>query len=139
FESSDGIIVANLQPEKNISGWQIAGKESATPDDPIQVSQSNPVTIKSKIFSEGGLYHILVTLEKLSPGLSMDSDRTFDLYVTIGKTFTFDNIKTAEGKVNMSTRTYYYEILKFGYYSINQSISFSMPFTWEQSYVAQVP
>lgn len=29
FKSSDGIILADLQPDKDISGWQIVGKESA--------------------------------------------------------------------------------------------------------------
>lgn len=139
FKSSDGIILADLQPDKDISGWQIMGKESASQDEPIQVSQSSPVTIKSRIFSDGGLYHIIVTLEQSSTGLSVDFDRKFDLYVTVGRTFTFNNIDTAEGKVDMSARTYYDEIQKFDYDSANKTISFSMPFTWEPSYVSQVP
>ena len=69
----------------------------------------------------------------------MDSDHKFDLYVTIGRTFAFDNIDAAEGKVSMSARTYYDEIKKFDYDSANKTISFSMPFSWEPSYVSQVP
>lgn len=53
-----------------------------------QVSLSHPVAIRSKIFTDGGLYHIIVTLEQSSTGLSMDSNHTFDLYVTVGRTFT---------------------------------------------------
>ena len=139
FKSSDGIILADLQPDKDISGWQIVGKESASPDEPIQVSESSPVTIKSRIFSDGGLYHIIVTIEKSSTGLSVDSDRKFDLYVTVGRTFTFDNIDTAEGMVSMSAKTYYDEIQKFAYSSENKTISFSMPFIWRPDYVSQVP
>ena len=139
FKSSDGIILADLQPDKDISGWQIVGKESASPDEPIQVSQSSPVTIKSRIFSDGGLYHIIVTIGKSSTGLSVDSDRKFDLYVTVGRTFTFDNIDTAEGMVSMSAKTYYDEIQKFAYSSENKTISFSMPFIWRPDYVSQVP
>jgi hypothetical protein len=139
FNSSDGVIVADLQPYKDISGWQIVGKESASPDDPVQVSQSSPVTIKSRIFSDGGLYHIVVTLEQSSTGLAVDFDRKFDLYVTVGRTFTFNNIDTAEGKVAMSAKTYYDEIQKFAYNPANRTLSFSMPFTWEPAYVSQVP
>ena len=69
----------------------------------------------------------------------MDSNHTFDLYVTVGRTFTFSNIQTAEGKVNMSARTYYDDIQKFAYNSANNTIAFSMPFTWDQDYVSQVP
>lgn len=139
FKSSDGIILADLQPDKDISGWQIVGKESASQDEPIQVSQSSPVTIKSRIFSDGGLYHIIVTIEKSSTGLSVDSDRKFDLYVTVGRTFTFNNIDTPEGRVSMSAKTYYDEIQKFAYSSENKTISFSMPFIWRPDFVSQVP
>jgi hypothetical protein len=139
FKSSDGIILADLQPDKDISGWQIVGKESLSPDDPVQVSGSTPVTIKSRIFSDGGLYHILVTLEQSSTGLSVDFDRKFDLYVTVGRTFTFNNIDTPEGKQTMSVKTYYDEIQKFAYNPENNTISFSMPFLWRSDYVSQVP
>ncbi len=139
FKSSDGFVVANLQPVKDINSWQIVGHESASPDDQVPVSQSNPVSIKSKIFSDGGLYHIIVTLEQSSTGLAVDSDRKFDLYVTVGRTFTYNNINTAEGKVTMSARTYYDDIQNFAYDSANKTISFSMPFNWEPSYVSQVP
>ncbi len=139
FKSSDGIILADLQPDKDISGWQIVGKESASPDEPIQVSQSSPVTIKSRIFSDGGLYHIIVTMEQSSTGLSVDFDRKFDLYVTVGRTFTFNNIDTPEGMLSMSAKTYYDEIQKFAYSSENKTISFSMPFIWRPDYVSQVP
>jgi len=131
--------VANLQPDKNISGWQIVGKESASPDDQIQVSKSNPVAIKSRIFSDGGLYHIVVTLEQSSTGLAVDSNHNFDLYVTVGRTFTFNNIATDEGKISASARTYYDDIQKFTYDSANKTFSFSMPFKWEPTYVSQVP
>lgn len=139
FKSSDGIILADLQPDKNISGWQIVGKESVSPDEPIEVSGSSPITIKSRIFSDGGLYHVVVTLEQSSTGLSVDVDRNFDLYVTIGRTFTYNNIGTPEGNVNMSAKTYYDEIQKFAYNPENSTISFLMPFIWRPDYVSQVP
>src|SRR4051812_15274928 len=53
FRSSDGIVLANPQPDKDISGWQIVGKESVTPDEPVQVSRSSPIAIKSRIFTDG--------------------------------------------------------------------------------------
>ncbi len=139
FKSSDGIILANLLPDKEINGWQIVGKESASPDDPLQVSGSNPIDIRSRIFTDGGLYHITVTLEPSSTGLSVDFDRQFDLYVTVGRTFTFNNIDTPEGKQSMTVKTYYDEIQKFVYVPQNDTISFSMPFIWRTDYVSQVP
>jgi hypothetical protein len=69
----------------------------------------------------------------------VDFDRKFDLYVTVGRTFTFNNIDTPEGMVSMSAKTYYDEIQKFAYSSENKTISFSMPFIWRPDYVSQVP
>lgn len=68
FRSSDGIVMMDLQPDKGINGWQVVGKESMSKDDAIQVSLSHPVAIRSKIFTDGGLYHIIVTLEQSSTG-----------------------------------------------------------------------
>ena len=86
--------------------------------------------IKSRIFSDGGLYHIIVTIEKSSTGLSVDSDGKFDLYVTVGRTFTFDNIDTAEGMVSMSAKTYYDVDTNLPIVLKNKTINFSMPFIW---------
>lgn len=129
FRSSDGVVAANLLPDDGIDGWQING---STPPSQANVSQDRPVELRSKIMSAGGLYHISVTVESSSTGIYLQSDQTFDLYVSIGRTYTYDG----EGG-QLVVKTYYDDVANFDY--SNGTISFEMPFTWDAAYVAQVP
>ena len=88
FKSSDGVVAPNLIPDGNIEGWEINGQ--AEPINSIAVSQNNPVELRSKILTAGGLYHFVVTLEKTSTGISLQQDQKFDLYISIGSFYTFD-------------------------------------------------
>ena len=138
FRSTDGVVKANLIPDSDIEGWQINGQ--LKPTEQIEVSQNNPVELRSKILSDGGLYHITVIIEKSSTGISLQDDQKFDLYISVGETSTFD-IDTSQGgqqnQTMMVAKTYYDEITNFDY--SNKTISFDMPFTWDPAYVAQVP
>ena len=138
FRSTDGVVKANLIPDSDIEGWQINGQ--LKPTEQIEVSQNNPVELRSKILSDGGLYHITVIIEKSSTGISLQDDQKFDLYISVGETTTFD-IDTSQGgqqnQTMMVAKTYYDEITNFDY--SNKTISFDMPFTWDPAYVAQVP
>lgn len=134
FRSSDGIINANLIPDSDIEGWEINGQ--ASPSDRIEVSQSNPVELRSRILTAGGLYHIMVIIEKSSPGLAVGSDQKFDLFVSIGTSYMF-GVQMPQGEEQMVVKTYYDEISNFDY--SNKTITFEMPFTWEHTYVDQVP
>src|SRR5918996_970437 len=134
FRSSDGVVKANLIPDSDIEGGQINGQ--ARPSDRIEVSQSSPVELRSRILTAGGLYHIVVIIEKSSPGLAIESDQKFDLYVSIGTSYIF-GVQVPQGEEQMVVKTYYDEITNFDY--SNRTIKFEMPFTWEQTYIDQVP
>ena len=134
FRSADGVVLANLTPDKDIDSWEVNGKVS--PQEQVAVSQNNPVELRSKIFSAAGLYHIVATIEASSPGIEVPSDQKFDLYVSVGRTYNFD-VNAPEGKEQIEVKTYYDNVQNFSY--SNNTISFSMPFTWDQAFVAQVP
>jgi hypothetical protein len=134
FRSSDGVVKANLIPDSDIEGWEINGQ--ANPSDPIEVSQSNPVELRSRILTAGGLYHIVATIEKSSPGLAVESDQKFDLFVSIARSYMF-GVQTPQGQEQMVVKTYYDQVTNFDY--SNKTIKFEMPFTWDRSYVDQVP
>ncbi|MGI0036974.1 MAG: CFI-box-CTERM domain-containing protein [Nitrososphaera sp.] len=136
FKSSDGIIMASLIPDENVQQWQITGQESSAPGDPIEVSQASPVEIRSKILASGGLYHLIVTLEKSSPGLVLQNDINFDLYISVAHSHNF-TADTPDGERDLVVRTYYDNVDELNYQ--NGTISFSMPFDWDLDYVSQVP
>src|ERR687898_849146 len=134
FRSSDGVVKANLIPDRNIQGWEINGQ--AKPNEHTEVSQSNPVELQSRILTAGGLYHIMVAIEKSSSGLTVESDQKFDLFVSIGTSYMF-GVQTPQGEEQMVVKTYYDEVSNFTY--SNKTIKFEMPFMWEHNYVDQVP
>ena len=134
FRSSDGVVKANLIPDKNIQGWEVNGQ--ARPSEHIEVSQSNPIELQSRILTAGGLYHIIVVIEKSSSGLTLESDQKFDLFVSIGSSYIF-NVQTSQSEEQMMIKTYYDKITNFDY--SNKTIKFEMPFTWDRTYVDQVP
>src|SRR5919108_3040585 len=134
FRSSDGVVKANLIPDSDIEVWHINGR--ARPIDRIEVSQGSPVELRSRILTAGGLYHIIVIIEKSSPGLVVESDQRFDLYVSIGTSYMF-GVQTPQGEEQMVVKTYYDKISNFDY--SNKTIKFEMPFTWEHAYIDQVP
>jgi hypothetical protein len=153
FHAIDGVISANLIPSKTINSYEIInkdeGKEEQVPlnisqNDLVEVSSDNPVTIKSKLLADGGLYDILVILEKSSNGLKLDTDKNVNLFISIGKDFPFiitnyfNNSKNNNNSLTLTVKTFYDEILDFFYDQENSRISFKMPFTWNLEYVNQV-
>lgn len=151
FHSLDGIVSANLIPAKDSITHEITSKESQqqhlSKNDLVQVSLTNPVTIKSKILSDGGLYDIAVILEKTSKGIKIDSDQKINLFISIGKTFPFVIKESADSRINnnndkgnltLQVKTFYDEIQDFSFNEENSKISFKMPFKWDLNYVNQI-
>ncbi|HET9805512.1 MAG TPA: hypothetical protein VFP49_01250 [Nitrososphaeraceae archaeon] len=151
FHSLDGIVSANLIPSNNSNIHAILPKNQEqqeqqqilSKNDLIEVSSKNPVTLKSKLLVDGGLYDISVILEKSSKGLKLDSDKRVDLFISIVKTFPFvikdsSNNSNNNSNLTLKVKTYYDEITDFLYNQENSKISFKMPFTWNLNYVSQV-
>jgi hypothetical protein len=151
FHSLDGVVSANLIPAKDSITHEITSKppqQHLLKNNPVQVSLTNPVTIKSKLLSDGGLYDIAVILEKTSKGIKIDSDQKINLFISIGKTFPFvikesGNIRSNNNNNNndnltLQVKTFYDEIQDFSFNEENSKVSFKMPFKWDLDYVNQI-
>lgn len=156
FHAVDGIISANIIPSNDTNLQYITGKDNEqiqlSKADLIEVGLSNPVNLKGNIMSDGGLYEFKVILEKSSKGLDLDSDKTVDLFISIGKTYPFvisenksnnelnnnSNESNNTGSLIFKVKSYYDEITDFTYDKENSIISFRMPFTWNLDYVNQI-
>src|SRR5437588_9015951 len=139
FSSADGVILAKLVPDEKINGWQVNG-QNHSPTDQIPVSQSNPAEIRSRILVSGGVYHIAATIEKGSQGLSISSDQTFDLYVSVSQEYDFNNIRTLSGPADFKVRSYNDVVTSLTFLSnpTSNSLSLVMPFGWHSQYEASV-
>lgn len=134
FHSSDGFIVANLVPDARATKAEVNGQTVGAGR--VEVSRDSHAQVRSRILSDGGLYHVAATIEKTSKGLQLENDRTFDMYVSVAKKQDF-KVDTPEGSQAFSTTTYYADSGNFAYN--NGTITFSMPFNWKPDYVQQVP
>ena len=124
FHSLDGIVSPNLIPSNdslthkiipNHQEQQEQQQKHLSKNDQVKVSFDKPVTIKSKILADGGLYYISVIL-KSSKGVKLDSDKKVDLFISIGKDLPFV-IKDFSNNSNviLTVKTFYDEILDFVY------------------------
>jgi hypothetical protein len=146
FHSLDGIISTNLIPSPDSVTHQVINKEQQhlSKNDLVQVSLTNPATIKSKLLSDGGLYDITVILEKTSKGIKLDSEKKINLFISIGKTFPFviqkyaNSTNNNNGNITLQVKTFYDEIQDFSFNKENLKISFKMPFKWDLNYVSQI-
>src|SRR5918995_393857 len=120
FHSSDGVISANLIPSNESSVHEITSnneeEQNFSKNNRVEVSLEKPVTIKSKLHADGGLYDLSVILEKTSKGIKLNADKKVDLFISIGKTYSFIIQESSN-----STK-----------------ITFKMPFTWDLDYVSQI-
>src|SRR5215217_5421507 len=153
FHAIDGLVSANLISSKNSNTHEIInnnqGKEeqaqlNISKNYLLEVSLDNPVTIKSKLLADGGLYDILVILEKSSKGLKLNADKKVNLFISIGKDFPFvitnssNNNNNNNNNLTLTVKTFYDGIIDFFYDQESSKISFKMPFTWNLKYVNQV-
>lgn len=155
FHSLDGIVSANLIPLNNSNIHEILPKnqeqqqqQNLSKNDLVEVSSKNPITLKSKMLYDGGLYDISVILEKSSKGLKLDSDKRIDLFISIGKNFPFvikdssnnssNSKNNNDSNLTLTVKTFYDEIIDFVYDQESSKISFKMPFTWDLDYVNQI-
>jgi len=145
FHSLDGIVSANLIPDKDSITPEIINKElqlHLAKNSPVQVSLTNPVTIKSKLLSDGGLYDIAVILEKSSKGIKIDAELKINLFISIGKTFPFvikeSGNRSNNNNLTLQVKTFYDEIQDFSFNEENSKVSFKMPFKWDLDYVNQI-
>jgi hypothetical protein len=152
FHSLDGVVLANLIPSNESSFHEITSnneeekqqQQNLSKKDRIEVSLKKPVTIKSKLHADGGLYDISVILEKTSKGIKLNADKKVELFISIGKTYSFiiqessHNTANYKDKVMLKVKTFYDEIEDFVYDQNNSKITFKMPFTWNLDYVSQI-
>ncbi|HLN35666.1 MAG TPA: hypothetical protein VK250_10370 [Nitrososphaeraceae archaeon] len=153
FHAIDGIVSANLIPSNSsliheILSSRIQEQQNVSKNELVKVSSENPITLKSKLLADGGLYDISVILEKSSKGLKLGSDKKVDLFISIGKNFPFviDEVYSNDssgnnnnfGNLTLIVKTFYDEIKDFVYDRDSSKISFKMPFTWDLNYVNQV-
>lgn len=142
INSSNGFFVSHLVPDKellqpiiNTLTGDILNPGSCL----IDTKPGDIFKIRSKVLSDGGLFHIIVILKKTSKGLQLDKDIKMDLFVSIGKNYFSDVINYDREKEKLIIKSYYDSIKSIEYNVENKTLSFFMPFNWDPIYIQQIP
>jgi hypothetical protein len=105
----------------------------------IDIKPGDIFKIRSKVLSDGGLFHISVILKKTSKGIQLDNDIKMDLFISIGKNYFLDVISYDREKEKLIIKSYYDSIKNIDYNVENKTLSFFMPFNWDPIYIQQIP
>jgi len=132
FHAHDGKLVLGVKPEEIDKTWISAYRET---DLGWIASSDFPALAEGPIFLDGGLYHFAIDVMSLKEGkLFPDPALKYDAYVSIGESSAY----SIDGE-ELQIRTMYDKIQNFSFDSTNNILKFSMPFTWDSSYLALVP
>lgn len=132
-----GFLILNFQ-KTNSNIISIDGiKESTT--NAWMHDSNKPLVIKSSLFDQGGLYYVDVEILGYdSSDNLLDEPIVFNAAVSIASK-TLHNIPDSnQNSYEFGITSYYDAINNFEYDSKEQEISFSMPFTWTESYIEQI-
>lgn len=138
FHSHTGNLGIHMNPSSSdhitINGQQ----------DPILLAYTgdmeHPVSATGPIFTEGGLYHFIVTIETIDfdrTFLPTDQQPVYEGWLSVGYTIDKD-IQINGTSYPIQAISYYDELKNFTYDSSNNELKFSMPFEWDMDRLKNV-
>ena len=100
---------------------------------------SQPPVINGPIFDKGGLYNIKVDIEGASsPRTLVSEPLSFETFVSVAHEQNFLMQTAHAQEIPVVVKTYYDDVQDFEFDSVDNSISFDMPFNWNPQYVELV-
>lgn len=138
FFTQDGDLTIKVYPI-NSDEIEITGEK-----EPLlggwMATDTKPIEIKGPIFNSGGLYHLEISIRTIDETDNiLDEPIKYDAYISVGQT-TYHDQKTKDGQdMEFRVRSYYDTITNFVYEPNNNTISFEMPFDWNEQNISQIP
>ena len=142
FYDNDGELNVEIRPKINCNEkelWRCTtynGFKDLISGGLTAMGDGKPI-ISGPIFNQGGLYNIKVDIEgATSPKVQVAQPLSFETFVSVAQDQNFiikDNNSSEETQITI--KTYYDDIQSFEYDDSSYSISFNMPFNWDQDYI----
>ncbi len=137
FLSDDGIFTMNFIPTES-GEIKLQEETEGSFFDSLLGMQKNVISVKGPVFESGGLYNFnveILTADDYTNELS--EPILYDVGLSIPDR-TFHNIEDPNfGSQEVGVITYYDQIENFQYNSKENSLSFSMPFDWNEDNIKQ--
>lgn len=145
LHTHNGMLTMNITPT-NSSTWTVYADKEPILGGWVPDTDSDPIDVVGPIFNEGGLYHFNMQM------FSIDYDNNifdttdnpasvpnFDAYLSVGDVSSHD--MTYSGNTYNSTIISYYDKINddFNFDPSKLQISYSMPFDWNMTRIANQP
>ena len=137
FHDHEGKITIQVKPKELGIASVFSGGKDEKLDAWIKTEQS-PIVIEGPIFLDGGIYRFKVDV------LSMETDQnflpqpvSFELDASVSELVRYI-VTHSDDQYELAVRTYYDKVADFSYDEEARSVSFSMPFNWDISFINQV-
>lgn len=137
FLSDDGIFIMNFIPTKS-GEIQIQEETEGSFFDSLLGMQKNVISVRGPVFESGGLYKFdveILTAESYTNEL--EEPILYDVGLSIPDRTYYDIEDVNFGIQEVSLITYYDQIENFQYNQKDNSLSFSMPFDWNEDNINQ--
>lgn len=138
FFSNDGRVMINVNPNEN-EKIRITGER-----DPQlgawHTTESKPIELVGPVFSSGGLYHFEIEIITIDdPKNILENQGPFVTDVTLTTNQIYDEQDIDGSAVKFGIKSYYDKVSSFEYDPGTNSLSFEMPFDWNEQNISHVP
>ncbi|MGI0036726.1 MAG: hypothetical protein ACRD99_00020 [Nitrososphaera sp.] len=136
FHTESGLLTLKMQPregEVTILGTQEQFANAWVAD------PGGTVNIRGPIFLEGGLYHFgidILGIDSIRSLFPPAEIKTFDSWLSVGDVFS-ESVQYNGNNYNTTIISYYDRVQEFDFNEGNKTFTWSMPFEWNASRIAQ--
>jgi predicted secreted protein with PEFG-CTERM motif len=130
FYTHSGFLTLRLQPGGDVGQWTVSGDK-----DPVLggwTSQDDQVNVQSPILTEGGLYHLGITILALDYAntlVDQNNPPKIDSYLSVGDISNQD-VTYQNSPYNTTLISYYDKTSDFKFDESTKQFSWNMPFDW---------
>src|SRR5574338_17584 len=129
FATTDGVLRINVNPTQD-GQIKFSGQQDQTTN-AWYGTDSNPLQVSGPILVSGGLYSFDVQVKSIEGGPELQN-QAFSTYITVVTNHQYDSQDKNRNNVKFSIKSYYDQVSSFNYNSTGNSITFAMPFDWNE-------
>ncbi|MGQ0771274.1 MAG: PEFG-CTERM sorting domain-containing protein [Nitrososphaerota archaeon] len=138
FFSSNGTITIDVNPSEVDQPVIIGERHSQL--DAWHATESSPIELKGPVFDSGGLYHFEIERIAINESNSIvENLGSFFADVTLTTNQIYDEQDRNGSAVKFGVKSYYDKVSSFEYDPGTNSLSFEMPFDWNEQNISHVP
>jgi len=138
FFTPDGNLIIHVIPTEQGVAKIIAEKDSLF--GAWYATDSQPIQLEGNIFESGGLFTFEIEIRTIDDPTNVVEDLgVYTVNVSMIETNNYEKPNSNGNIINFKTKSYFDKISDFNYDSINNLITFKMPFNWNEKIITHIP